>query len=554
MAKPTILVIDDDAQVLAAVRADLRRRYAHDYRIVAESGGVAALATVEQLALRGDDVALFLVDQRMPRMSGTEFLLAARRSFPDARRVLLTAYADTEVAIASINEVGLDHYLMKPWHPPEDFLYPVLDDLLGDWRAARPASADGIRILGTRWLAASHEIKDFLARNAIPYRFIDVERDPGEAERMLSLLPEEDRTLPVVVFPDGTALSQPSTRDLAKQVGLRVEASAPFYDVVVVGGGPAGLASAVYGASEGLRVAVVERAATGGQAGTSSRIENYLGFPNGISGVDLARRAAAQAQRFGAEILTAVAATKVHVDGPVRTVELSDGTALNCRAVIIATGMSVRRLEVPGCERLTGLGVYYGATVSEAASYRGEHVVVLGGANSAGQAAVLLARHAKQVTMLVRGTSLAAGMSQYLVDQIERLDNVEVLLQTVLREARGNHNLEQIVVEHTDTGVLEEVSGTGLFIFIGAVPHSDVVAGVVQRNPQGFLITGADLLVGGKRPDGWPLDRDPYLFETSVPGVFAAGDVREGAVRRVAPAVGQGAICISLVHQYLATA
>lgn len=552
MTKPTILALDDDPQVLAAVRADLRSRYARDYRIVAEEAGAAALATVEQLALRGDDVALFLVDQRMPQISGTEFLLAARQHHPDARRVLLTAYADTEAAIQSINDVGLDHYLLKPWDPPEDSLYPVLDDLLEDWIANRPVRFDGIRVIGTRWSAATHDTKDFLARNQVPYRFLDLERD-GDAERLLEAVPEANRALPVVLFPDGTALGQPSTRDLAEQVGLQVTAKAPFYDLTIVGAGPAGLAAAVYGATEGLDVAVVERQATGGQAGSSSRIENYLGFPNGISGTDLARRAAAQAKRFGAEILTAVEVQSLEVDGPARTLRLSDGSEIGSRAVVIASGMTVRRLDVPGYERLTGRGVYYGATLSEAASYRDEDVLVVGGANSAGQGAVLFSRYARSVTVLVRGSSLEAKMSQYLIDQIADIDNIEVQLDTTVVAVHGKDSLEEVVTTHGPTEEQTTRPATGLFIFAGAIPHTSFIGDTLRCTDRGFVLTGPDLVADGTRPPGWPLERDPYPFETSVPGVFAAGDVRHGAVRRVASAVGQGSICISLVHQYLAS-
>ena len=552
LAKPTILAVDDDPQVLAAVRADLRRRYAKDYRIVAETSGAAALATLDQLVLRADDVALFLVDQRMPEMTGTQFLLAARERYPDAGKVLLTAYADTEAAIESINQVGLDHYLMKPWDPPEDTLYPVLDDLLEDWRANRPAPFDGIRVIGMRWSSATHDTKDFLARNQLPYRFLDIERDV-EAQQLIDALHSPPSGFPVVVLPDGDTLFQPTNRDLAQRVGLQVQATAPFYDLVVVGAGPAGLAAAVYGASEGLRVAVVERQATGGQAGSSSRIENYLGFPNGISGTDLARRAAAQARRFGAEILTAVDVEGLDVVGPTRVVRLSDGSSIGAHAVVIASGMTVRKLDVPGYERFTGAGVYYGATLSEAAAYKGERVAVVGGANSAGQGAVLFARHAEHVSLLVRGSSLEAGMSQYLVDQIAGIDNIEVVLDTFVREVRGEDSLSQVVTEQKTTGAIQERECTGLFIFVGAIPHTAFLGDVVQRNDHGFIVTGPDLMVGGKRPPGWPLDRDPFLFETSVPGVFAAGDVRDGAVRRVASAVGQGSISISLVHQYLAT-
>lgn len=550
MAKPTILALDDDPQVLAAVRADLRSRYARDYRIVAEEAGAAAMGTVEQLALRGDDLALFLVDQRMPQMSGTDFLLAAREHFPRARRVLLTAYADTEAAIQSINDVGLDHYLLKPWDPPEDTLYPVLDDLLVDWAANRPATFDGIRVIGTRWSAATHDAKDFLARNQVPYRFLDVERDT-EAGRLLEAL--ADRALPVVLFPDGTALGQPTSRDLAEQVGLQVTASAPFYDLTIVGAGPAGLAAAVYGATEGLDVAVVERQATGGQAGSSSRIENYLGFPNGISGNDLARRAAAQAKRFGAEILTAVEVVGLDVDGPARTLRLSDGSEIGSRAVVVASGMTVRKLDVPGYERLTGRGVYYGATLSEAASYQDEDVLVVGGANSAGQGAVLFARYARSVTILVRGSSLEAKMSQYLIDQIADIDNITVELDTTVTEVHGEDSLHDVVTTHGPTGEQTTRTATGLFIFAGAIPHTSFVGDTLACTDRGFVLTGPDLLQDGGRPAGWSLERDPYPFETNVPGVFAAGDVRHGAVRRVASAVGQGSICISLVHQYLAS-
>ena len=550
-ARPTILTVDDDPVVLSAVRADLRRRYGRDHRVLAEPSGEAALETIERLALRGDEVALFVVDQRMPGMSGTEFLLAASEHHPAARTVLLTAYADTDVAIQAINDVGLDHYLLKPWDPPEEHLYPVLDDLLADWAANRPAPADGIRVIGTRWSGTTHDVKDFLARNAVPYRFLDVERDE-EAGRLLELLDDDGRVLPVVVLPEGEALRQPTTRELAQRVGMQVEATTSYHDLVVIGAGPAGLAAAVYGASEGLRTAVVERAATGGQAGSSSRIENYLGFPAGISGVDLARRATAQARRLGAEILTAADAVRLEVEGPVKTLHLTDGTALTSRAVVVASGMTVRTLDAPGIDRLTGAGVYYGATLSEAALYGGEQVFVVGGANSAGQAAVMLSRHAKKVTVLVRGPSLEEGMSQYLVDQIAAIDAIEVRLQTVVREVRGDDHLEQVVLEDIATGVVEEHDGTGLFIFVGAVPHSQIVQGVVERNAHGFILTGPDLLVGG-RPPGWTLDRDPFPFETSAPGVFAAGDVREGAVRRVASAVGQGSTCIMEVHHYLLT-
>ncbi len=550
MAKPTILAVDDDPQVLAAVRADLRSRYAQGYRVVAADSGATAIEMVEELALRGDDLALLLVDQRMPKMSGTDFLLEAKPHFPDATKVLLTAYADTEAAIASINEVGLDHYLMKPWDPPEDSLYPVLDDVLEDWLANRPAPTDGVRVLGTRWSADTHDVKDFLARNQIPYRFLDIERAP-EARRLLEVVPDEDHPLPVVLFPEGDALSRPTHRDLATRVGLQVEASAPFYDLTIVGAGPAGLAAAVYGASEGLRVAVVESQAVGGQAGSSSRIENYLGFPAGISGTDLARRAAAQARRFGAEVLTAVDAVNLEVEGPRRSITLSNGSQVASHAVLIASGMTVRELDIPGYEALTGRGVYYGATLSEAAAFEGEAVFIVGAANSAGQGAVLFSRYAESVTILVRGSSLEAKMSQYLIEQIADIDNIEVLLNTEVDEVHGEANLERLVLRNNVDDSTEVREASGLFIFAGAVPHSRFVADVVETTPKGFILTGPDLMFDGGRPKGWVLERDPFPFETSVPGVFAAGDVREGALRRVASAVGQGSICISLVHEYL---
>ena len=553
MARPAIIAVDDDAQVLAAVRADLRSHYRQDYRIVAAASGPEALEAVEELALRGDEVALFLVDQRMPGMAGTDFLLAAAHHFPAAKRVLLTAYADTDAAIASINQVGLDHYLLKPWDPPEDVLYPVLDDLLGDWVANRPPAQDGVRVLGMRWSPDTHDVKDFLARNQVRYRFRDVERDP-EARRLLELLPEDERALPVVVFPEGDALAHPSPRDLATRIGLHVAASERFYDLVIIGAGPAGLAGAVYGGSEGLRVAVIERHATGGQAGSSSRIENYLGFPKGISGLDLARRATAQASRFGAEILTAADVVALEVEGPRRTTVLADGSVLTSHAVLIASGMTVRKLDAPGFERLTGKGVYYGATMSEVADYEGEDVFVVGGANSAGQAAVWFSRYARQVTIVVRGDSLERKMSSYLVDQLAEIDNVDVLVDTEVVEVCGDDRLERLVLRNSRAGTTNERAGTGLFVFAGAIPHSDFVADTVQRSPSGFILTGPDLLVDGRRPVGWPEDRDPLPFETSVPGIFAAGDVREGAVRRVASAVGAGAICVTMVHRYLGLA
>lgn len=555
MPKPILVAVDDEPQVLSAIERDLRQHYRRDYRIITAESGQEALDAVQQLKGRGEAVALFLVDQRMPGMEGTEFLDAARQLYPDARKVLLTAYADTEAAIASINSIGLDYYLMKPWHPPEQRLYPVLDDLLGDWQATVPVPYDGIRVAGTLWSPRSHHVKDFLSRNRIPYRWLDIEKD-AETATLIEAMAHGDEnpvSLPVIFFPDGTQLVNPDNRTLAQKVGLRTQATQPFYDLIIIGAGPAGLGAAVYGASEGLRTALIEKEATGGQAGTSSRIENYLGFPNGLSGADLAHRATTQAIRFGTEILTAQEVVKVCVDDAYRIVVLDDGTELSCHALLIATGVSVRKLDLPRMADLTGAGIYYGAAMTEAAHYRGEHVCVVGGANSAGQGAMFFSRYARKVTMLVRGTALEKGMSQYLVEQIRSTDNIEVRLNTTVTDVHGERSLEGVTVANSHTGESEELAAKALFLFIGAVPHSDAVAGVVERNSAGFILTGPDLMRNGKRPKGWTLERDPYPLETSVPGIFAVGDVRQGAVRRVATAVGQGAMAVGLVHQYLKT-
>lgn len=550
MAKPVILAIDDDPQVLAAVQRDLRTQYGATYRIIAAGGGADGLDTVAELKRRGDEIALFLVDQRMPEISGTEFLGRAEPTFPDAKRVLLTAYADTEVAIQGINTVGLDHYLMKPWDPPEDRLYPVLDDLLDDWAADRPAPFDGVRVLGPRWSALTYEVKDFLALNQVPYRFIDVERAEGKS--LLDVL-GADVELPVITFPEGDHLSRPDKRALGTRIGLQTAPIDAFYDLVIVGAGPAGLAGAVYGASEGLHTAVIEREATGGQAGTSSKIENYLGFPNGISGADLARRATAQAKRLGAEIISPVEVAAVRIEEPMRVVELSDGAEVRGRALLIASGMTVRRLDVPGYDDFAGAGVYYGASVSEAANYRGEEVFIIGGANSAGQAAMMFSRFAAKVTIVVRAEAIGEKMSAYLVDQVEARENIEVLTNTVVESVSGGSHVEKITLRNAATGDEDQRQASGVFVFVGARPHSDFCRSLVECNPQGFIVTGSDLVVDGRRPKGWPLDRDPFLLESSVPGIFAAGDVRHGAVRRVASAVGQGSICVSFIHRYLET-
>ncbi len=549
VTKTAILAVDDDPQVLAAVARDLRSRYGKDHRILRSPSGAEALQMLRDLQARGETVAVLVADQRMPEMTGTEFLSKAIEAFPDAKTVLLTAYADTEAAITAINEIALDHYLLKPWDPPEDRLYPIIDELIDEWTAANPPAFDGVRVLDTRWSPAAHVVKDFLARNRVPYRFYDVEQDP-EARATVEAA---GAALPLVLLPDGSPLSAPDTRSLAAGVGLQTEAKNPFYDLIIIGAGPAGLGAAVYGGSEGLRTALIERAATGGQAGTSSRIENYLGFPAGISGSDLATRATSQALKFGVEILTGPEVVGVEVADPVKTVVLSDGQKLGCHALIVASGMTIRRLGVDAAEALVGAGVYYGAAPSEAVTYRGGHVYVVGGANSAGQAAMMLSKYAGQVTVLVRGMSLEARMSSYLIDQIRATPNIDVQLGTEIADAGGDGRLEYLVLRNRETEQEERVDASGLFIFVGAVPHSDFLEGIVLRSKRGFVLTGPDLRVDGEWPREWELDRDPLPMETSVPGIFAAGDVREGVVRRVASAVGQGSVAVNLVHQYLET-
>jgi thioredoxin reductase (NADPH) len=548
--RPLIVALDDDAAVLGAVARDLRRAYGERYRILRATSGAEALVALRGARLRDEQVALFLVDQRMPRMSGLEFLTEAIPLFPTAKRVLLTAYADTEASIRAINESLLDSYLLKPWDPPEERLYPVLDDLLDDWQASfRPPFA-GLRIVGRRSSATSHQLKEFLVRNLVPYRWIDVDRD-AEAEGLLALTGGEDRDLPVVVLADGAALVRPTPLEIAERIGLHTRASAPFYDLVIVGAGPAGLAAAVYGASEGLRTLVVESDAPGGQAGTSAAIENYLGFPVGLSGGDLARRAVIQARRFGAEILTPRAATDVRVEDPYRFVRLSDGSEVGCHAVLIASGVSYRTLEVPGAERLSGAGLYYGSVLTEAADARGASVFVVGAGNSAGQAAMYLAKHASEVTMLVRGTSLAASMSQYLVDQIEANGRIVVRARVVVEELHGEASLDSVTIRELDDGTCRRLTGTAVFVFIGARPRTEWVPESILRDGQGFLLSGPDVGRPATRSAGWTLEREPHWLETSVPGVFVAGDVRHRSVKRVASAVGEGAMAVQFVHQHL---
>jgi thioredoxin reductase (NADPH) len=550
-AKPIIFTVDDEEQVRNAVERDLVRHYRKDYRIIKASSGAEGLDTVRRLKQRNDTIAVFLVDQRMPGMGGTEFLAEAMKDYPEARKVLLTAYADTDAAISAINTVGLDHYLMKPWTPAEENLYPVLDDLIEDWEATATLPYDGIRVAGTLWSAGSHAIKDFLARSQIPYQFLDIERD-AEAKSLVDQANESEHRLPVVFFPEGDVLIEPSLTEVAEKAGLQTEADQPFYDLIVVGAGPAGLAAAVYGASEGVHTLLVEMETPGGQAGTSSRIENYLGFPKGLSGADLARRATAQASRLGAEILSAQEVVSVGVRDSYRLVTLANGSELACHAVIISTGVSVRELDVPGVKAVTGAGVYYGAAVSEAASYRGKHVFVVGGANSAGQGAVFLSQYAGRVTMLVR-SSLAKSMSQYLIEQIEGRDNIDVRLGTEIVEVHGKDRLEAITIRDRDTDKTQKEEAAATFVFIGASPHTKMVGDLVALSPAGFVLTGRDLFQNGERPAGWKLKRDPFLMETSVPGIFAAGDVRHGVIRRVASAVGQGSGVVSFVHEYLKT-
>lgn len=554
MVKPYILSVDDEPQVLNSINRDLRRQFGKDYRIIKAGSGEEALDTVRQLKQRNDPVALFLADQRMPGMTGTEFLTEAMKLYPDARKVLLTAYADTEAAIDSINTIGLDHYLMKPWDPPEQQLFPVLDDLLGDWWATVPVPYDGIRVAGTLWSPSSHNVKDFLSRNRVPYLWQDIEED-SEADALVSELQKDQPGLPVVFMADGQTFINPDNTTLARALGMQTEASEPFYDLIIIGGGPAGLGAAVYGGSEGLKTLMIDKAATGGQAGTSSRIENYLGFPKGISGADLATRATAQAKRFGVEIVIPQEATALRIEDPYKFVTLSDGTEVGCKSLVIATGVTVRRLEVPGVENLEGAGVYYGAAMTEAANYRGQHVYVVGGANSAGQGTMFFSRYARQTTMLVRGSSLAKGMSQYLVDQIDGTPNIDVLTRTQVVEVKGNkgEGLKSIVLYNQDTDKTWEVPAAGIFVFIGASAHTDMLEGIVERNNKGFIITGQDLIDDGKISGGWKLKRQPYMLETSVPGIFAVGDVRHSSVKRVASAVGEGAIGVSLVHRYLKT-
>ncbi len=543
--RPAILAVDDEPTVLAAVSRDLRREFGERYRIMRAGSGPEALELLGELRRRGDAVALMVADQRMPGMEGTDFLIKARQVFPDAKRALLTAYADTTAAIAAINEVSLDYYLLKPWDPPEEALFPVVEDLLQTWEGGAALSAAGVRVIGHRFSKETHDLRDFMARNRVPGRWLDVERD-AEARELLTVAGVPEERLPVVLLEDGSVLERPTVLELAERLGVAGRPASDHYDLVIVGGGPAGLAAAVYGASEGLRTVMVESEAPGGQAGQSSRIENYLGFPSGLSGSDLARRATTQARRLGAELLTVSDATRLRVEGAGRIVELTGGTELSANSVLVSSGVSYNRMPAPGFADFTGAGVYYGAALIEARSCKNQHVVVIGGANSAGQAAVYFSGYAQKVSMLVRADSLTKSMSHYLIEQIAALDNVHVLTGTQAIAAEGEDGrLKRLVLRGPDGERSEEVDAC--FVFIGALPRTDWLEGVVARDERGFILAGPEV-----RDHGWPLTREPQALETSVPGVFVAGDVRARSIKRVASAVGEGSMAVSLIHQYLA--
>jgi thioredoxin reductase (NADPH) len=552
MKKPIILTVDDEIEVSNAIERDLRAQYGKSYKIIKTNSGSEALETVAQLKRRDDQIALFLTDQRMPEMEGTEFLEEAIKIYPYARKVLLTAYADTNAAIDAINKLGLDHYLMKPWDPPEEKLYPVITDLLNSWRLDNRDPSEGIRIVGIKWDPATYRIKDFLARNNIPYQWLDLEEN-DEAKRLIDIAGEPTPDLPYLLFPDGSSLTQPENREIAERVGLQTIATKPLYDLIIVGAGPAGLAAAVYGASEGLKTLVVEQQAPGGQAGMSSRIENYLGFPVGISGSELTHRAVTQARRFGVEILSAQKVVGFESQGPSKTVKLQDGTELLSRSLLIATGVSYRKLESKGVEALTGAGIYYGAAMSEGESVRDKDVSIIGGANSAGQAAMYFSRFAKTVTLIVRGDSISSSMSQYLIDQIQATPNIQIWTNTEIIEAIGTTRLECLKIKRKSEQKEEMLPASALFIFIGAIPHTDWLGEQVARDSHGFILSGSDIKINGHYKTSVNPAQKPHMLETSLPGVFVAGDVRHGSVKRVASAVGEGSMAVMFVHRYLST-
>lgn len=554
MAKPVILAVDDDPQVLRAVARDLRSRYSDTYRVLRADSASTALDVINTLDDRGDPVALLLSDQRMPQMDGVAFLSEAMQRFPDAKRALLTAYADTEAAIAAINRSQIDYYLLKPWDPPEQRLYPILDDLLTDWQSRYRPGFGGVRVVGDRWSAQSHAIKDFLARNQIPYEFMDVETSE-EARAILQKASGkngEAAALPVVVLPGGERLQAPALADLASHVGLQTQAEQPFYDLAIVGGGPAGLASAVYGASEGLNTVLIEEQAPGGQAGTSSRIENYLGFPAGLSGSDLARRATTQARRFGVEILAPQTVQTLRIEGPYKHLTLGDGSEIACHALMLSMGVAWRKLPAENAEPLAGRGVYYGAAMTEAMNCKNEVVCIVGAGNSAGQAAMFFAEYARKVIMLVRGETLDAKMSHYLVRRIHEHERIDVRLETEVAACHGEAHLEALTLVDNNSGEKEKIETRYLFVFIGAAPYTEWLGAEVARDERGFVLTGPDLDSETHLKD-WPLERSPFLLETNVPGIFAAGDVRGGSVKRVASAVGEGSVAVYFMHRFLAS-
>ena len=553
MSKPIILCVDDDPEVLASVERDLRSKYRKEFRIVKALGSEKGLDAAETIKKRGTAIALFLVDQRMPGMTGTEFLAKMATLHPQSAKVLLTAYSDTEAAIVSINEIGLDHYLLKPWDPPEQKLYPVLDDLLSLWRSMAVIPFEGIRLAGALWSPHCFEIKEFMSRNQIPYQWVDIDKDESMRELVQSIT-SDTTLLPIIFYPDGSYTIQPKVQEIAGRVGLKTTAENPFYDLVVIGSGPAGLANAVYASSEGLKTLIVEREAPGGQAGTSSRIENYLGFPAGLSGADLAQRAVAQAKKFGAELLTAQEVASIEDSGSFKVVKFTDGTQVSASSIVLATGMKVRKLEAKGIDQLQGVGVYYGAAMTEAATYKDQDICIVGGANSAGQGALFFCRYAKSVTMMIRRDSLTETMSSYLINRIQATPNISVLPLAKVVEVVGENSLQKIVYRNIKTQEISELDSAAMFIFIGSSPQSEFVADLVTRDDKGFILTGLDLpRLSNNRPVNWQLKREPFLFETSVPGIFSVGDIRFGSNHRVAAAVGEGSACIHLVHKYIET-